>query len=233
MSRIPGWTKVSKAVGWALAHQIRHLSLTLRLALRLVLFAGVAVCAQHAGPAWAGVIYVKADATGANNGLSWANAYTDLQAGLAAAEWGGEIWVAQGTYKPTTSTLRTVSFVLEAGVGLYGGFAGAETERGQRNWETNATILSGDIGIAGNTEDNTYHVVVGAHLAVLDGFTITGGKGGSGGGGMYNENCSPTVTNCTFSGNAGGGGGGGGMYNSGSSPTVTNCTFSDNTASYG
>jgi len=66
MSRIPGWTKVSKAVGWALAHQIQHLC----LALRFALFAGVAVCAQLAGPAWAGVIHVRGDATGANNGLS-------------------------------------------------------------------------------------------------------------------------------------------------------------------
>jgi len=118
-----------------LAHQIRYLSLTLRFALRLALFAGVAVCAQLAGPAWAGVIYVRGDATGTKNGHSWADAYPDLQAALATAEWGDEIWVAQGTYKPTTGTLRTVSFALEAGTGLYGGFAGAETERGQRNWK--------------------------------------------------------------------------------------------------
>ena len=231
MSRIPGWTKVSKAVGWALAHQIQYLS----LALRFVLFAGVAVCAQHAELAWAGVIHhVKADATGAKNGQSWADAYTDLQAGLAAAEWGDEIWVAQGTYKPTTGTLRTVSFVLEAGVGLYGGFAGAETALGQRDWTTNATVLSGNIGTAGSAADNSYHVVTGADLAVLDGFTITGGdtyvSGSSNyGGGMYNDNCSPTLANCTFSGNWASSGGG--MYNHNSSPTVTNCTFSDNTAS--
>ena len=78
MSRIPGWTSVSA------------------LALRFVLFAGVALFSQLAGPAWAGVIYVRGDATGANNGTSWTNAYTDLQAALAGAEWGDEIWVAQG-----------------------------------------------------------------------------------------------------------------------------------------
>jgi uncharacterized repeat protein (TIGR02543 family) len=232
MSRIPGWTKVSKAVGWALAHQIRHLSLTLRLALRFALFAGVAVCAQLAGPAWAGVIYVRGDATGANNGHSWADAYTDLQAGLAAAVSGDEIWVAKGTYKPTTGTFRTVSFLLVAGAQLYGGFVGTEAERQQRDWEANATILSGDIGTTGSATDNSYHVVVGAYLTVLDGFTITGGNAGNNlydGGGMYNENCSPIVTNCTFSGNTADGGGG--MYNYNSSPTVTNCTFSGNTTS--
>jgi len=52
---------------------------------------------------------------------------------------------------------------------------------------------------------------------------------------MYNGNgSSPSVTNCTFSGNATGqyDGGGGGMYNTSSSPTVTNCTFSGNTVSW-
>ena len=70
---------------------------------------------------------------------------------------------------------------------------------------------------------------------VLDGFTITGGTGtdlsGTGvlsGGGMLNEGSSPTVTNCTFSGNTASRGGGGGMSNIGGSPTVTNCTFSGN-----
>ena len=242
MSRIPGRTKVSKAVGWALAHQIQSLSLALRLPLRLplrlVLFAGVAVCAQLAGPAWAGVIYVRGNATGAKTGLSWADAYTDLQAGLAAAEWGDEIWVARGTYKPTSGTDRSISFLLVAGVGLYGGFVGTETALGQRDWETNATILSGDIGTSGSATDNSYHVVAGAHLAVLDGFTITGGNAnGSGsfnqGGGMFNDGGSPTVTNCTFSGNTTSGFGGGMYSGSGSSPSVANCTFAGNTTSNG
>ena len=49
------------------------------------------------------------------------------------------------------------------------------------------------------------------------------------GGGMCNiSNSSPTLTNCTFTGNAAGGSGGG-MYNYYSSPTLTNCTFTNNT----
>ena len=63
---------------------------------------------------------------------------------------------------------------------------------------------------------------------VLDGFTITSGIAIIGGG-MGNNNSSPTVTNCTFSGNTALNVGGG-MYNILSSPTVTNCTFSGNTA---
>ena len=223
MSRIPGWTNVSSLV------------------MRLVLSAGVAVCALLAGPAWAGVIHVKADAAGANNGQSWANAYTGLQAALAAAQSGDEIWVAQGTYKPTTGTLRTVSFVLKSGVGLYGGFAGTEAERGERAWQTNATILSGDIGTT-DTADNSYHVVIGADLAVLDGFTITAGNAdGNFGAGMYSKDCSPTVTNCVFSNNRTNYyvGRGGGMCNESSgasgssSPNVSNCTFSGNGANVG
>ena len=220
MSRIPGWANVSSLV------------------LRFVLFAGVALCAQLAGPAWARVIHVKADATGANNGQSWANAYTDLPTAGLNATFDDEIWVARGTYKPTTGASRTASFALQSGVSLYGGFAGTETARGQRNWEANPTILSGDIGIAGDAADNSYHVVRGnamvTYPSLLDGFTITGGNAnGSGGdysqgGGMYNYYSSSTVTNCTFSGNTAYWQGGG-MYNYHSSPTVTNCTFSGNT----
>ncbi len=65
---------------------------------------------------------------------------------------------------------------------------------------------------------------------VLDGFTITGGYSGVGGGGMYNDNSSPTITNCTFSGNEASNGGG--MYNFNSSPTITNCTFTANAADF-
>src|SRR5512143_979561 len=125
-------------------------------------------------------IYVRAAAAGANDGTSWANAYTDLQTALAAAVASDEIWVAAGAYKPTATTDRTISFALKNGVGIYGGFAGGETLRGQRNPEVNVTILSGDIGTPGSAADNSYHVVTTdasvTSSAVLDGFTITAGQ---------------------------------------------------------
>jgi len=63
--------------------------------------------------------------------------------------------------------------------------------------------------------------------AVLDGFTIQNGNSAGNGGGIICISSSPTVTNCTFSGNTAAKYGGG-MSNYGGSPTVTNCTFSEN-----
>jgi hypothetical protein len=70
----------------------------------------------------------------------------------------------------------------------------------------------------------------------MDGFTITAGDADGSepndrGGGMYNENSSPTLTNLTFSGNSATSGGG--MFNESSSPTLSNVDFSGNSAAGG
>src|ERR1044072_8249072 len=98
-----------------------------------VLFSGVALAG---GPI---PIFVDASAAGANNGTSWANAFTDLQSALAIATPSNEIWVAAGTYKPTATADRTISFAMKNGVGIYGGFDGTEAQRGQRDPAVNVT----------------------------------------------------------------------------------------------
>jgi hypothetical protein len=121
--------------------------------------------------------FVNDDVVG-GDGSSWASAFNDLQDALATATAGDEIWVAAGTYKPTTDGNREISFNLESGVSLYGGFAGTETDLDERDWEVNSTVLSGDIGVPGSVVDNSYHVVYASGITgvTLDGLTITGGN---------------------------------------------------------
>ncbi len=72
---------------------------------------------------------------------------------------------------------------------------------------------------------------------IIEGFTITGGSAGDGGG-IYCSGGSPTITDCTISGNTSTGdddwgmwtGGGGGIFCSTSSPTISGCEISGNTS---
>lgn len=191
-----------------------------------------------------GQIYVKANATGANNGSSWANAYTSLGAALVASTNNSQIWVAAGTYKPdrdslgnfTPSNSRNKVFRLKNGVSLYGGFVGTETLLAQRNVATNLTILSGDIGVIGTIDDNVYSILVARDLSTstrLDGVTVTLARGFLSGSALDMVNCAMnlTVANCIFSKNIGGLDSGGAIgcdiY---SGLTVNNTTFNTNSA---
>ncbi|MFM6436409.1 MAG: beta strand repeat-containing protein, partial [Microcystis panniformis] len=187
------------------------------------------------------LIYVRSNAGGSNNGTSWTDAFTSLQDALAAARSGDTIWVAGGTYKPTITTDRTATFTLKNQVEIYGGFAGSETSLSQRDIVANPTILSGDIGTVNNAGDNVYHVLTAnltTNAAVLDGFTISGGNAnGTGtnqnlGGGLFNNNGSPTLRNVIFENNNATNGGG--IYDlSASNPSLNNVTFRNNTATLG
>ncbi len=185
--------------------------------------------------AFADIIYVDAGATGLNNGSSWEDAYLDLQDALAAAVSGDEIWVAAGTYKPTSGTDQNVAFVMKNGVAIYGGFAGTETSLAERDWEANVTILSGNIGDPDDVLDNSHSVILNAYddvdsldgSAVLDGFTIADAYDSDGA--MKNVHASPTVRNCTFMDNTLGGA----VYNVNySAPVFENCLFINNTGSF-
>jgi hypothetical protein len=198
------------------------------------------VIVSTVAPTTGRIIYVDVDANSWGDGSSWDLAFNNIKKALNAAVLGDEIWVASGTYIPSTSYGgvgdRFKTFKLKEGVAIYGGFSGIETDRDARDWEQYITILSGDIGIPGHNSDNCYHVVTGANYARLDGFTITHGNGAegmgnhAGGTGMYNEDVSPVVANCIFRDNTAGDiGSGGGMYNAwGSSPTILDTSFINN-----
>ena len=173
------------------------------------------------------------NSSGIEDGTSWSTAFTTIQAGIDAAfdspGWGAQVWVAEGVYSEERDN-ETGSVIMKGGVQIYGGFAGTETARDQRDWETHVTIIDGSVARSGQP---AYHVVIGVNDATLDGFTITGsnanGTGWDGmGGGMYNYCSSPQVTNCIFTGNSAHGGGA--MYSYAGSPQVTNCTFYGNFA---
>jgi len=96
------------------------------------------------------VIYVDQQAPGTNDGTSWVDAYQDLQDALddarARGDTDAEIWIAAGTYKPDRGTGdQRLAFELFGTIGLYGGFAGDEARRDERDPRAHATILSGDL----------------------------------------------------------------------------------------
>lgn len=193
--------------------------------------------------------YVKPTATGTGTGASWLNASGDLQAMITASAANDQVWVAAGTYKPGGSSPTTGStFSMQAGVAIYGNFAGTETALSQRTLTTPLnTILSGDIGTPGVQGDNCNRVITNdgnglTSTAILDGFIISDASGGAAfGGGMYNRNSSPTIRNCLFQNNAVGSAGalGGGMMTWGdgsgntASPALKNCSFLNNGGNFG
>jgi len=188
-----------------------------------------------AGQSEAARRYVDAGAGGSNNGTSWGNAYTDLQAALADGA-ATEIWVAGGVYTPGAS--RFATFQLRSGVAIHGGFAGGEGALDERTGAA-TTVLSGDIGAPGNAADNCYHVVTGTGVgatAVLEAVTVSGGNAGlsalkRNGGGLIVEGAgsAPQILNCRFIDNFAYDLGGA-VYNYEGTPRFVNCLFRDNTA---
>jgi hypothetical protein len=172
-----------------------------------------------------------------------------------------QIWVAEGTYMPDGGRIppggshsagsgdRAATFQLASNVEIYGGFptGGGDGTFNARNEDpdTNGTVLSGDLAnddgpVFANNAENSNHVTVGSNTdasAILDGFTITAGNafwdqgGARSGGGMRNEDGSPTVSHCAFYRNSAESVGAG-MYTKGVYDlTVTACTFIENNGS--
>jgi predicted outer membrane repeat protein len=175
-------------------------------------------------------LYVKPTASGIGDGSSWANATNDLQGAINNVCGVIEVWVANGTYKPTRDLLgnlnptdpRDKAFLLKNEFRVYGGFVGTEGSLSERPTALGSSILSGDVNGDdngfGNNGENVYHVVASVsddNTTVLDGFTIKSG----------NANGTGTVT---VEGKEIGRGSAGGLYLSASSPSVTNCIVTSN-----
>ncbi|APY06947.1 hypothetical protein BWZ20_00930 [Winogradskyella sp. J14-2] len=91
------------------------------------------------------VVYVDIDATGNNDGTSWANAYNSLHDALNNTTIAGaEVWIAEGTYTPTSAS---TPFINQYGLHIYGGFVGTEAAKFERTLDPwlHPVYLSGDI----------------------------------------------------------------------------------------
>lgn len=192
----------------------------------ILFFIGIFASINAIAATW----YVNDNAVGANNGNSWVDAFSDLQNAISASNYGDEIWVAAGTYKPTPTNTRSISFLIKNGTKIYGGFQGTETLESQRNSELNTTVLSGEIG-AGATNDNTYSVVYFSNVGIqteIDGFTILAGyNSSSSGAGVRSANSSPIIGNCKIVGNYSDIGGGLSHGGSGNI-SIHHCVFEGN-----
>lgn len=210
-------------------------------------------------------IYVdSANGNDENNGASWAYPFKTLSYALSKVH-GSElcfstvdsILVAKGTYYPTgaqNGTNRDSTFLISRGkLKLYGGYPSGGG--GARNIAGNPTILSGDIGTANNSTDNSYHVMVVTgnitDSAVVDGFQIAYGMAtnGSGtysytgflidrkyGGGIFVSPATSSakiwLRNCLIRDNSAASGGG--IFWTGVHPSGFNsCTITANTAAKG
>jgi predicted outer membrane repeat protein len=180
--------------------------------------------------AYAATYYVDTSATGANDGSSWNNALVHLSGALTNALSGDEIWIAGGVYRPTgevvpspSTASRQISFEIPNGVAVYGGFAGIETLRDQRDPSSNLTVLSGDIdandsqqpvvtntATATSTSKNSLHVLYFSggetDSILLDGVTVTAGRvndsdANTPGAGMLFEGGFHSFNNVNFEGN--------------------------------
>jgi hypothetical protein len=183
------------------------------------------------------------------DGSSWSNAQGNLNSILALAETGDQVWVKFGTYTPTQSKDRSISFIIPSGVSLYGGFEGTEDQVDQRDLSVYQTILSGNIGDEAVYTDNSYSVILTVNAessTILDGFIIANGYAdGTGlpgtpqraGAGWYNQgidggSSNPTIVNCIFQNNFALEGGG--LYNNATdgrcNPYIRNSAFINNRA---
>ena len=192
------------------------------------------------------VRYVRPGGTG--DGTSWDNASGNIQAMIDdladdnPQQLPGEVWVAAGEYEPQSYVISgmnySASFRMRSGISVYGGFAGTETSKTEREmsgsmpWQfKNTTVLSGAYYDHANlayadgrwtlTSDSR-HVVwfapmqgeqAFARVTVLDGVTIRGGYA------QGNTGLADFMTDC-----------GAGVYIDGENARLQNCIVKENYA---
>lgn len=117
-------------------------------------------------PAHSATLFVSPDGSGVD-GLSWVTAFNSVQEGILAAGSGDQVWVRSATYVENVTIERSIA--------LLGGFAGNESSFSERDWVSNDTIMDGSRAGA------VIKVTAGADCRI-DGFHITNGAGGFGGG---------------------------------------------------
>lgn len=171
---------------------------------------------KWSGDALYGRLYVNQNATGANTGQGWTDAYTNLKTALTAAKAGDEIWVAEGTYKPAApgSNPNIATFLINKDLKLYGGFAGTECYLSERDVALHPTVLSGDLNgddipddFAANRTDNSRNVIrIESGITSetrIDGFTISNGQAQSttGFGAGIRSTGAPVIRHCVFTQN--------------------------------
>jgi predicted outer membrane repeat protein len=181
------------------------------------------------------VIYVVEGGTTGADGTSWGTAL-DLQAALAAAQPGDEIWVAQGIYAPSKSD-PVMSFALPDSVRVLGGFAGMESASAQRDVNAHETVLTGMLLNSPSNENASHHVLTATSTTVatvLDGFTIEdgyarGGENNNEGGALHHTAAGLTIRNCRFEGNRAVQRGGA-IYSNAGLLRINDCVFRGNMA---
>ncbi|HEY3412500.1 MAG TPA: right-handed parallel beta-helix repeat-containing protein [Armatimonadota bacterium] len=145
----------------------------------------------------------------ANDGTDWTKAKATVQGGIAAVAGGGEVWVAQGTYHERITLL--------SGVAVYGGFVGNETNRAQRDFVANLTVLdadrAGDVVTVPSSQGATQ---------TIDGFRIGNITNGSTFTGVVVYDSAIVLNNDEITLNQRG------IYGSGAVITLTNSTVTNN-----
>lgn len=92
------------------------------------------------------VIYVKPDGNDANNGTTWDNALATIQAAIDLAQYGNQIWVAEGTYTSRHTNgfdeNCVAEFTFKDNIKLYGGFTVGDENLSDRDFNINKSVFN-------------------------------------------------------------------------------------------